>query len=87
MWCVVTNNIEGKYYDWVGDSTFSPDNMYLVYAAKQQGKFFMVIDGNESKKYDRIMVSREVTFDSAGNIYYFVSEGNYIYSVKEEPNF
>ena len=48
----VVDHKEGKYYDFVCSTIFSPDSKHLAYLAVKGEKYFIVVDGQEGKHYD-----------------------------------
>lgn len=54
MTFVVVDREEGEEYYGVGDLFFSPDSERFAYIGFRGGKEYMIVDGQESKAYDRI---------------------------------
>lgn len=84
-----------KKYDSITGLKFSPDNKTLVYAAKRGGKWFIVVNGEERKAYDRILVGdnldyykvkTEIIFDSNTQFHYMAVKGRQIILVDERLN-
>jgi len=48
----VVDGKEGKYYDFVCSTIFSPDSKHFAYLAVKGKKYFIVVDGQEGKHYD-----------------------------------
>lgn len=53
---VVADGVEGPLFDyvWSGAPHFSDDGKRLSYTARRGGKWFVVVDGVESKSYERV---------------------------------
>lgn len=75
---------------WNPDSfKVSPDNRRLVYAAKEGGKWFLVVDDKEEKQYDSIGINIAFSPDSK-RIAYVALEGAKMFVVvdgKEEKQY
>lgn len=52
----VVDGKEGKHYDFVCSTIFSPDSRSLAYLAMKGDKYFIVVDGQEGKQYYQIGV-------------------------------
>jgi Tol biopolymer transport system component len=52
-WKMIVNSVGGKQYDCMGEGLpfFSPDSKRLAYVAEQNGKQFVVRDGEEGRPY------------------------------------
>lgn len=51
---VVVDEKEGEKYDEImGDIHFSPDSKRFAYAAKKEGKTLVVVDGKESRQFEK----------------------------------
>jgi len=61
-WMVFIDGKEGKKYDAIvkHSPTFSPDGKNLAYLAEENNKQFVVVDGKEESRYDRIGIGREI---------------------------
>ncbi|MBI4709543.1 MAG: hypothetical protein HY759_00255 [Nitrospirae bacterium] len=71
----VINGKKVKQYNAVGSLVFSPDSKRTAYAAKSEGKWFVVIDGKESSRYDDIK-AQNFNFDSGSkHIVYTAQSG------------
>lgn len=51
-WCIVRDGIQGKTYDGVANVTFTPDSKHIIYWAKDDDIWTIVVDSVEKKKYD-----------------------------------
>ena len=71
----------------VGEPVFSPDSQHFAYAAKSGDERFVVLDGHEGRRYQRILGldrSREnVVFDDANHFHYLALRGDEIDLVEE----
>lgn len=77
---MVLNGAEGKLYDFIGGPIFSPDSKRIAYSASNNGKFFVVIDKEEGRKYDAIL---SIHFESQDKIHYLARNGGKLYRVEE----
>src|SRR6266581_6965744 len=78
---VIDGQEAGKPYDSLGGTSlgeiiFSPDGKRLAYVASNSGKWFVVVDGKEGKKYDGLVSalsfspdSRHVVYTDGGDYY------------------
>ncbi|MEE8200108.1 MAG: hypothetical protein V3R29_02980 [Candidatus Acidoferrales bacterium] len=75
----------GKEYDaWgLANLTFSPDNQHFAYEAHDigNGKSLVVVDGQEGKLYDQVMMS--LSFSGESSITYVAREGRKFYRVTQ----
>jgi len=83
---------EGKTYDGVGDPLFSPDSQRVAYVVQTGIGTFVVLDGEEGKRYEAIVTTIRITsnretrviFDSGDSFHYLAALGNKIYLVEEK---
>jgi len=72
---------------WIGESfKVSPDSKHVAYAAEVGSKQFVVIDGEEGRRYDAIVTrgGGKIIFDSSDTLHYLALKGsNSIYLVEE----
>jgi Tol biopolymer transport system component len=82
---VVVDGKEQKQYDGIDTLTFSPDSKRVAYGAKGGTRnWFVVVDGNEGKKYDSLLRGgNRVIFDSPDAFHYLAETGERIYLVEE----
>jgi len=57
----------------------------VAYATQVAGKQFVVVDGEEGKKYYNIIITEagRIIFDSPDTLHHLARKGNRIYSVEE----
>ena len=81
---LVVNGVAGKPFPAVDDGSprgffsppdfdFTPDSKHFWYQAKRNGKWIVVVDGQESQPYDRV---RDFVFSPDSDHYAFVAERN-----------
>ncbi len=66
-WRMVVDGAVGKEYDWFPYNDlpkFSPDGKRFMYAAVQNGKWLIVVDGTESRVYDALYLGYVFSPDS-----------------------
>jgi Tol biopolymer transport system component len=62
---VVSDEKEQKHYEWIGNQEeknksktcrpiFSPDSSHIAYVVQEDKKVFVVVDGNDGKRYDDV---------------------------------
>jgi dipeptidyl aminopeptidase/acylaminoacyl peptidase len=72
-WCVVRDGVKGPKYAMVANAAFTPDGRHLVYWAKRDGKWRIVVDGTEAReKYDSLYCGRQSGLRTGG--YYHQGE-------------
>jgi hypothetical protein len=86
--------VSGRLLDTIDPSSsvaksfkVSPDSRRIAYAAKRGKKWLVVVDGQEGKKYDNIIVAMEVgkiVWDNPDQIHYLAQKGNAVYLVEEK---
>ena len=65
-WFVVVDGKEGKAYDGVSLTAFSPDSRHLAYAALSQGVWLVVVDGEEGmNRFNAILKGAKLVFTDA----------------------
>ena len=68
-WLVVFDGKEGKAYDGVSITAFSPDSRHLAYAALSQGTWMVVVDGEEGvSRFSSIVKGSNLVFTDNRNI-------------------
>jgi len=86
---VVVDGKEGKHYDGIGKGIltqgqqaayfgapiFSPDSSRVAYAAREGGKWFVVVDGKEEKSYDDINALTLIFSPDSHRVAYVVGVG------------
>jgi len=69
-WCVVIDGKEGKVYDGVSITTFSPDSRHLAYAAQSQGTWVIVVDGEEGmNRFNAIVKGASLVFTDTAHLH------------------
>lgn len=85
---MVVDGKEEKHYEkiWSGSLMFSPDSKQVVYAAKVNENWSVVLDGKMGKQYDDIVAIGEgrIIFGSPDSLHYLVRKGSGIYLVTEQ---
>jgi hypothetical protein len=71
---MVLAGVEGKDYGGAAGPFFSPDSQRVAYLARRHGKWFVVVDGVEGKKYDGIGWFLHFSPDSK-RVAYFAKRG------------
>ncbi len=77
---VIDGQEAGKPYDSLGGTSlgeiiFSPDGKRLAYVASNSGKWFVVVDGKEGKKYDGLVSALSFSPDSRHVVYTASADG------------
>jgi hypothetical protein len=78
---------EQKKYDAIHLPSFSPDSRHMAYGARKGDKWFVVVDGIEGKKYDKLLfpsssTSTSTVFSSdSQHVFYWASENNKWFTV------
>ncbi|GEM_PF-4064984 len=84
---VIEDEPSSKRYDRIDFIAFLPDEKTLIYKAKEKENEFLVVDGNEQKRYKMI---RDIRFSEFSDIYYLATDGKtefLIINGKEQQKF
>ena len=82
---VIDGEKQKSYSDLLGRLYFSHDSQHFVYTAEENGKMFVVFDGNKGKAYDYVSVAK---FNKDNQYYYAAKEGNnYFVVINQEETF
>jgi hypothetical protein len=69
-WRVVVDGKEGKFYNGVSITAFSPDSRHLAYAALSQGTWLIVVDGEEGMhRLNAIVKGATLVFTDATHLH------------------
>ncbi len=63
---LVFNDKKEKEYDFVGDLKFSSDGNKVIYIAQEKNKYFVVLNGKESRRHNYPISAGEVIFSPDG---------------------
>jgi hypothetical protein len=82
---VVVDGVEGRPYDEVNIPVFDPNSLLVAYIAQEDNKRFVVLNGQEGKRYDGIVTAgvENIIFDSPNNLHYLVIKDNSVYLIEE----
>jgi hypothetical protein len=77
--------MDGPTYDWVSAPIFSPDSKKIAYVVQKDSKNLVVINGNEEKLYDRILITgdKHLNFNSKNRLFYVAMDRNKIYYIEK----
>ena len=78
---------EGKRYQGIASSPiFGPHSRRIAYAGGAGYEWFVVVDGNEGKKYYSIVTTKggRIVFDSSSSLHYLAQKGRSFYLVEEK---
>lgn len=79
--CVVVDGVSARAFDKVRPPIFSPDSTRVAYIAKEEDKWFVVVDGHFGKEYDGIIDGSLVFSPDGKRVAYVAIEGG-IYTDK-----
>lgn len=86
-WTVVVDGLAGRYYDDIGQNslTFSPDGKNVVYSARQGNKWLVVLDNQEGRLFDGIIIGgdRQIRFNGSAFFNYCALDGQKIVTIQE----
>jgi Tol biopolymer transport system component len=75
-WRMIADGNIGPPYTRVYSLKFSPDSKHVAYLAKVGEENFAVMDGKESRRFERILKSSEIVFDSPRQFHFLPFDGN-----------
>lgn len=92
----VVDGVEGKEYDltiirdkhgtgfgtFIQPLVFSPDSRHAAYVAKQGKRLHVVIDGEESRDYDRVVRGSDITFDAPDRLHFVAQRDREVFRVE-----
>ncbi len=63
---------------------FSPESQLVAYGARANGKWLVIVNGNEGRSYDDIItIDGGIVFDASDRLHYLAILGNQVYLVEE----